>query len=321
MNNRKTNILFLIILTCYVGGSIWISFYSDLFSGNYAVLLLVSQALVFVPAFICYLIFRGATKRKQRQLQEEEVSRMPATAKMGILKIKKVRISTLFMSVLYMVLCMPIVTLVNGISMMFTDNKVADISPYVTQLPFLLIFLIMAVIGPFNEEFVFRGMIFQGYRRQGNVFMAIIMSSLLFGFMHLNFNQASYAFVLGIFMALLVEATNNYLVSFLMHLLFNANSVCLMYLTASLPLNTMNLQGSPYYASLEWAYALSVYVYFAVIATPIAFCVLAWIAKNEGRTERMKRIWPSRKIKLKHYLTPLFLVVVILCIGLTIWFN
>ena len=61
------------------------------------------------------------------------------------------------------------------------------------------------------------------YKRQ------VLLSSLLFGLMHMNFNQAPYAFALGVAMAVLVEATGSLWSSVLMHVIFNAQSVLLMY--------------------------------------------------------------------------------------------
>ena len=56
----------------------------------------------------------------------------------------------------------------------------------------------MALFGPFCEEFCFRGVVYRGYLKSGNVTGAVLLSSLLFGLMHMNFNQAPYAFALAL---------------------------------------------------------------------------------------------------------------------------
>jgi len=296
MNIRRTNILFLVIIICYIGGSYLLSMYPNPISQDVAASLIASQVLIILPALNYYAV--GHRKNP------------------GFLRTGKVHISTLLMTILYTALCIPLVTLLNAISMMFVENEFTGINNEILEKPFWLIFLIMAVLGPFCEEFVFRGMIFQGYRRGGNTFLAVLMSSLLFGLMHLNFNQAPYAFAIGIMLALLMEATDNFLTSFFMHLLFNANSVCLMYLGGSMAEEAAGIMN---YRSEEWIFAVSLYLVLALAATPLAFCVLAWIAKREGRVTQMKQIWSGRQIGIRKYFSLLFVVVVSVCLAFMIW--
>ena len=56
--------------------------------------------------------------------------------------------------------------------------------------------------------------------------------------------------------------------------------------------------------------ALSVYLIIAAVTLPLAFCVLAWIAKNENRAEALRQIWAKRKEK-KEYLISIPLVIAI----------
>ena len=105
------------------------------------------------------------------------------------------------MIILYTFLMGPLTTLLNAISMLFVDNAVVSISGGVLNLPFLLTFFLMAVFGPVCEELCFRGVVYRGYLKSGNVVGAVLLSSLLFGLMHMNFNQAPYAFAIGVSMA------------------------------------------------------------------------------------------------------------------------
>ena len=50
------------------------------------------------------------------------------------------------------------------------------------------------------------------------------MSGLIFGLMHLNFNQFSYGFVLGVIFAAVVEASGSIYASMAIHFLINFQS-------------------------------------------------------------------------------------------------
>ena len=60
---------------------------------------------------------------------------------------------------------------------------------------------------------------------------------------------------------------------------------------------------------------ISVYLIIAAITTPLAFCVLAYIAKRQGREENLKQIWSTRKEK-KEYLVSIPLVLsIVVCLA------
>ena len=92
--------------------------------------------------------------------------------------------------------------------------------------------LLLAVLPALVEEYVFRGLIFLGYKKR-NPLKAVLLSAVLFGFMHLNINQFSYAFVLGIVLALLVYATGSIIPGILVHFTINGYSVVVSYILAN----------------------------------------------------------------------------------------
>lgn len=243
--------------------------------------LITAQLINIIPLFLVILIGR----RKDRS---EKIFR-------DVLGFRRIKISTALMTILYTVLIMPLSTLANAISMLFVDNAVNEIAGDVLNVPFVIMFSIMAVFGPFCEELVFRGAFFRGFRKSGNIFGAVIMSALLFAIMHMNFNQAAYAVLLGIMMALAAEATGSTTTSFLMHFIFNGQSVCLMYLSDRLDPELLAEEMEMTYTSQEMAFIIAVYLLLAVVCTSIAFCVVIWMASNEGRQNFLRTIWASRK--------------------------
>lgn len=54
------------------------------------------------------------------------------------------------------------------------------------------------------------------------------------------------------------------------------------------------------------------YLIAAAIATPLAICVLFWLAKNENREDKWRNIWACRKEKRERFVSiPLIIAIVI----------
>lgn len=301
MNTKKAGGLFLTIILCHLAISVLLLFYVPPVFKNMIGNLVVSEMLIWVPA----VLFLAVSK----------------TNPLKLCRMRKVHVSTLFMTALFTFLCMPLVTLTNALSMLFVDNTVAQVSPMILQMPFLPMFLVMAVYGPFAEEFVFRGILYQSFKKQGNVLAAVILSALAFALMHMNFNQAAYALVVGILLAVLMEACDSIWPAFVFHMLVNGSSVVILYLTQHISADLMDAaaQMAGNLPRQELYMAVCVYVVLAVVFTPIAGCVLVWIAGREGRLAHVKYIWHSRKNGLKGIFPAAFLLAAIISLGYMIF--
>jgi len=84
------------------------------------------------------------------------------------------------------------------------------------------VFLKVAVVAPVVEELIFRGLIFNGFRKNYNGFVAVVMSALLFSLFHLNPWQMPATFVLGLLLGWLMLRTNNILVAIIGHSINNS---------------------------------------------------------------------------------------------------
>lgn len=302
MNNKKVNWLFLCIVLADYTLLITIMAMATqgmLFNIGIVTNLIIAQLILMVPA----LIFAMATCVGARSVSFNE-----------LLGFHKIRISTFFMVILFTFLIMPMTTAINAISMLFVDNAVDAISGDVLKMPFPVMLLMIGVVGPFSEEFIFRGIVFRGYKNSGSVFQAIIWSAILFGLMHLNFNQAAYAIAMGIMLALVVEATGSLWSSVIVHMAFNAQPVCMMYL--------VELFNPGYYSggnagealtNEDLLAAIGPYLVMAVIATSLAVCLLVRIAKNENRAEHFRNIWTCRKANIKRIVSIPLVIAIILC--------
>ncbi|MBQ7352381.1 MAG: CPBP family intramembrane metalloprotease [Clostridia bacterium] len=85
-------------------------------------------------------------------------------------------------------------------------------------------FLAVALIAPLTEEILFRGLIASALERSLPRWVAIILSSLIFGFVHGTIISLIYATILGIFMCWLYFKTGSLLSSILFHMGFNVVS-------------------------------------------------------------------------------------------------
>lgn len=104
--------------------------------------------------------------------------------------------------------------------------------PFSLDLPpdtFSLIFycLTVCIAAPVTEEFLFRGVLLKSLSRYGNLFAAVI-SSLLFGIMHGNFQQMPFAFMIGLVLSYLVLKTGSIQYAILLHLINNTVSTVLL---------------------------------------------------------------------------------------------
>lgn len=297
MNYRKVNWCFLGIIILHLGVVGLLIALRNVYSMGMVTNLLVSELILAVPAFLAVLVSREKPNR--------------------VLGFHKLKLSSVFMIVLYTFLMGPLTTLLNAISMLFVDNAVVSISTEVLNLPFLLTFFMMAVFGPVCEELCFRGVVYRGYLKSGNVVGAVLLSSLLFGLMHMNFNQAPYAFAIGVSMAVLVEATGSLWSSVIMHVVFNAQSVIAMYFYQRFYPKVWLEQTQAVTTNDDMIAVISVYLVIAVITTSLAVCVLVWLCKNQGRQEYILWLWSERKSGRKkgRLVSVPLIIAVILCLA------
>ncbi|MDE6580257.1 MAG: CPBP family intramembrane metalloprotease, partial [Ruminiclostridium sp.] len=94
---------------------------------------------------------------------------------------------------------------------------------------FGVMFFFVAVTAPIFEELIFRKLLLVPLRKHGDWF-AIIVTALIFGFYHGNFDQMPYAFVVGMFFALLAVNTNSVIPSMILHVLNNTMVTLSQYL-------------------------------------------------------------------------------------------
>lgn len=93
---------------------------------------------------------------------------------------------------------------------------------------FLPMLFLIAVQPAVFEEMLFRGAALHGYRSLGWK-KALLMSAFMFAMLHMNLQQALYAFLLGSVFAFLVQRTGSIFASMLPHFLINGLNCATLY--------------------------------------------------------------------------------------------
>jgi len=86
------------------------------------------------------------------------------------------------------------------------------------------------VIAPFAEEVLFRGYLYGKIKHYAPVWLAIILSSVLFGVAHGAWNVGVDTFALGIILCLLREITGSLWASIFVHMAKNGLAYYLLFI-------------------------------------------------------------------------------------------
>lgn len=81
---------------------------------------------------------------------------------------------------------------------------------------FTVLLITVSIIAPICEELIFRKLLLHPLRKHGDGF-AIVITALLFGFSHGNFDQLPYAFVVGLLFGLLAINSNSVMPTMILH--------------------------------------------------------------------------------------------------------
>lgn len=204
----------------------------------------------------------------------------------------KIKISTVLLTVLLTLVSVPVSIFANAFSQLFVKNTVVQGAGELTGASVILTLVATSVMAPLCEEIAFRGFLFDGLKGTFQVLKAAAVSAMLFGIMHLNFNQFCYAFVLGMIFALANHASGSTWTSVIMHFLFNFINVMIMLLTQlSLEKQGMNYAQVQEEIRLQPGAMLNTVLVYGVLSVICAFLIwalLKTIAKREGNLEAFK---------------------------------
>jgi hypothetical protein len=310
MNSKKANRAFLISILLYIGVvfglvyvyllpvfagdsrlSQWITGLTDsiIFSN------LLCELVVLLPGLL-YLLFSEEKKGE-------------------FLHLKKMKPGTALAVLPFTLFSMPVITLVNLLSQFVTENEATAVmeSYEIGSMPFLPLLLSVGIFAPFCEELICRGIYYRSYKKSGSAFAAMLLSAMIFALVHMNINQAAYAFVMGILAVLLVEASGSLWSSVIYHALINSSQVALMYVMLKGNASAFS-EATDALTTESLVTALAGYLVITAVTLPIAWAILVWMSGNEGRRGVLLRLWKERKTKKDKLVTVPLILAIILCL-------
>lgn len=130
--------------------------------------------------------------------------------------------------------------------------------------PLWVTLLSVSVFAPFFEEWLCRGIILRGLLKKVSPGWAIVISSLIFGLIHMNLWQAIPAFLIGCLLGYVYYKTGSLKLTMLMHCVNNTLSVVI----SRIP----GLEDAEFFADImsPWAYVPAVLLFAVALAGGIA---------------------------------------------------
>ena len=125
-----------------------------------------------------------------------------------------------------------ILSLIEIVLVMFTGFSLSVPMDEMTNMNPVLMFVLVAVFPAIVEELLYRGVLYRYLRGHGVQFAAIV-SSAIFGLIHMNFLQFFFASFMGVVCCYIYEATGKLRYSMLLHLLNNSVLVLFSFLPLS----------------------------------------------------------------------------------------
>jgi len=200
----------------------------------------------------------------------------------------------------------PFAGLIGAVSAMFFQDTATSYIDSFTRYPFALGVFAVCVIPAVCEETLMRGVVLSNYRGV-NIAAAAVINGLFFGLFHMNFQQAAYAFALGIVLAYIVYYTGSLVASMLAHFTMNAFSVSLAYF--------MPARGAASKAAWSDVIAIgrpaAVSLFMIILLLRVLARMRSAVPESAAGAEGLGRKW----------LTPSFVVVVLLYAGVCVLFE
>ncbi|MFP4555770.1 MAG: CPBP family intramembrane glutamic endopeptidase [Bacteroidales bacterium] len=145
----------------------------------------------------------------------------------------------------------------------------------------IYVFLTIVVVAPVLEEFIFRGIMLDGLLKRYSPHKAIIVSSILFGFVHLNPWQLTSAFILGLFIGWVYFKTRSISIAIIIHAFNN--------FTATLPI-FMGATDDPVEESLVDIAGGLTNLILVISSALVVFLLMLYLINKEFNKTKAKHI-------------------------------
>ena len=242
-----------------------------LMSGGIELPIIVLSIIVYVPMIAIGLIYTFVKGDKFIEAYE----------------IKRIKISTVFLTIILAFVVMPMGWFANVLSQLFVPNVFAQAADSLLGTGSVIPAVIsMVVIAPICEELIMRGFFQNRFSKIIPFGASAVLTGFLFGVLHMNLNQFCYALVLGIIFACINRASGSIITSVIMHMIFNGFGCIAMIISTGIANDAgMSMaEGAEMYRTdiKTMIFSLIVTGVLAVISFFITRILLKAIAKREG---------------------------------------
>jgi membrane protease YdiL (CAAX protease family) len=187
----------------------------------------VVSVVVYTLAVMLVLGIPWLIKRRPTTLEDLGLQRLPtwldiAWAPAGM-------VVYVIVSAIIMALAAVFLTFVNPM-----QAQDVGFSQLMSNTQYLLAFVSLVVIAPIAEEVLFRGYLFGKLRKYAPLWVAILVTSVLFGIVHFQWNVGLDVFALSIVLCLLRVVSGSLWPSILLHMLKNGVAFYFLFIDPSL---------------------------------------------------------------------------------------
>lgn len=198
------------------------------FSGvNQALFGAVIAAVCYVVALVLVIGTPWVMAKRRTSAKEIGLHRLPLWSELGLAPAGMIAYFITSALVMY------------GVVQLFPDfnfNEAQEIGfkNLTYRYEYILAFFTLVVIAPVAEEMLFRGYLYGKLKKRIPWWSAALITSVLFGVAHGQWNVAVDTFVLGLFLCLLRDITGSLWPSIMLHMLKNGLAYYLLFVNPSL---------------------------------------------------------------------------------------
>lgn len=207
---RRTNQFFLFVFIYFLLVSAVVVPIMMFFPISEMLLQFLVQFLIFIPILFIYLYTERVSAKE-------------------CFSLRKISIKNAILCICIGFFVMPFMSLIVLLTSFLQPNLAEESMNSLQSSGLFSIIIVSAVQPAIFEELVFRGIGLHGYHQHG-ARTALLMSAFLFGMLHMNLQQALYAFALGAIFAFFVQRTGSIFASILPHFTINASNAAVLYL-------------------------------------------------------------------------------------------
>lgn len=178
------------------------------------------------------------------------------------------------------------------------------------------LFVMLVVIAPLFEEFIFRGAVMNLLKPYGSG-IAVFVSAFCFGIFHGNFQQFFYAFALGILLGYISYATDSMFCNTMLHAMFNSISGIIMIFASTEAVRKKSMDQNAVLNDGEQL-ILSFYAIFMIIVLLTAIIGFIAMIKKLTKIKRYKlpKVWGEasngRKTAILIFTLPVLLSILLM---------